>query len=69
MRLLPLLSLLPMTLDGHRLGLRLGPPSVGEHTEALLGEVGYGPREIESLRMDGVLGECQGNSRTDMHRS
>jgi hypothetical protein len=64
----PRLPLLPLTLDGHRLGLRLGPPSVGGHTESLLGEVGYGPREIESLRMDGVLGECQGNSRTDMHR-
>ena len=61
--------LLPLTLDGHRPGVRLNPPSVGEHTEALLGEVGYGPREIESLRMDGVLGECQGNSRTDMRRN
>ena len=63
------MPLLPLTLDGHRPGVRLNPPSVGEHTEVLLGEVGYGPREIESLRMDGVLGECQGNSRTDMHRN
>jgi transposase InsO family protein len=53
-RLLPLLPLLPMTLDGHRLGLRLGPPSIGEHSESLLSEVGYGPREIESLRVYGA---------------
>jgi transposase InsO family protein len=50
-RLLPLLSL---TLEGHRPGVRLNPPSIGEHSESLLSEVGYGPREIESLRVYGA---------------
>jgi len=48
--------LLPLTLDGRRPGVRLNPPSVGQHTEALLREVGYDDREIERLRQEGALG-------------
>ena len=47
--------LLPLTLDGQRPGLRLDPPRLGEHTEALLGELGYAPEAVESLRRDGVV--------------
>jgi len=48
--------LLPLTLDGQRPGVRLDPPRLGEHTEALLGELGYAADTIESLRRDGVIG-------------
>lgn len=48
--------LLPLTLDGQRPGVRLDPPRLGEHTEALLGELGYAADTIESLRRDGVVG-------------
>ena len=41
--------LLPLTLDGQRPGVRLNPPRLGEHTQALLAEVGYSPAEVEQL--------------------
>ncbi|MBX3585104.1 MAG: CoA transferase [Ramlibacter sp.] len=41
--------LLPLTLGGERPGVRLNPPRLGEHTRALLRDVGYGPEQIEAL--------------------
>jgi crotonobetainyl-CoA:carnitine CoA-transferase CaiB-like acyl-CoA transferase len=41
--------LLPLTLDGKRPGVRLAPPRLGEHTQALLHEVGYSAADIASL--------------------
>ncbi|MGE0499159.1 MAG: CaiB/BaiF CoA transferase family protein [Ramlibacter sp.] len=41
--------LLPLTLGGERPGVRLNPPRLGEHTHALLQDVGYGPEQIEAL--------------------
>jgi itaconate CoA-transferase len=36
---------------------RLDPvPALGEHTEAVLSEVGFGPEELGAMRADGVLG-------------
>ena len=42
-------TLFPITLAGHRLGVRLDPPRLGEHTRALLAAAGYGAQEIEAL--------------------
>ncbi len=41
--------LLPLTLDGQRPGVRLDPPRRGEHTRALLRELGYVDAAIEAL--------------------
>lgn len=35
--------------------IRLAPPRVGEHTGAILGELGYTAAEIEMLRAEGVI--------------
>ena len=49
-------ALLPITLDGERLGLRAAPPGIGQHTESLLRELGYDAAAIEELRKSGVIG-------------
>ena len=49
-------ALLPLTLGGDRLGVRAAPPAVGQHTGALLRELGYGDAEIERLLQAGVIG-------------
>jgi crotonobetainyl-CoA:carnitine CoA-transferase CaiB-like acyl-CoA transferase len=45
-----LVPLLPLTLDGERPGVRSNPPQLGEHTDALLAEVGYTPARIGILK-------------------
>ncbi len=47
--------LLPLTLDGQRLGLRLDPPRLGEHGRALLHSLGYSAPEISALVDAGVV--------------
>jgi len=42
--------LMPFTLGGERPGIRLQPPLVGEHTDALLKEVGYSDAQIAELK-------------------
>jgi len=43
-------TLFPFTLDGQRLGVRLSPPRLGEHSAALLQEMGYDAQRINALR-------------------
>ena len=43
-------ALFPFTLDGQRLGVRLNPPTLGQHTGELLAGLGYSAQEISALR-------------------
>ena len=47
--------LLPLTLQGERLGVRLHPPRLGEHTLGLLREVGYDDAEIAGFQASGTV--------------
>jgi crotonobetainyl-CoA:carnitine CoA-transferase CaiB-like acyl-CoA transferase len=48
-------TLFPFTLGGQRLGVRLQPPKMGEHTDELLLGLGYERSEIEALRARAVV--------------
>ncbi|HZV94995.1 MAG TPA: CoA transferase [Candidatus Nitrosocosmicus sp.] len=45
----------PVTLSRTPASVRLHSPDPGEHTDEILGEVGYTPEEIRSLRADKVV--------------
>jgi crotonobetainyl-CoA:carnitine CoA-transferase CaiB-like acyl-CoA transferase len=47
--------LLPLTLSGERLGLRLDPPKLGEHTDTLLQSLGYSADEVAAFHAQGVV--------------
>ncbi len=49
------LPALPMEFDGQKLGARMNPPSVGEHTHQLLLDAGYSEDEISDMR---TAGDC-----------
>jgi crotonobetainyl-CoA:carnitine CoA-transferase CaiB-like acyl-CoA transferase len=48
--------LFPLTLDGQRPGVRLQPPTLGEHTAALLAGLGYADRDIAALQACRAVG-------------
>jgi crotonobetainyl-CoA:carnitine CoA-transferase CaiB-like acyl-CoA transferase len=50
-----LVPLLPITLDGERPGVRSNPPGLGEHTDALLLEVGYNAAQIDAMKAGRVV--------------
>jgi len=43
-------TLFPITMQGERLGVRLQPPKMGEHTDALLQALGFDSAQITRLR-------------------
>jgi crotonobetainyl-CoA:carnitine CoA-transferase CaiB-like acyl-CoA transferase len=43
-------TLFPFTMDGRRLGVRLQPPTKGQHTAELLAGLGYSAQAIEALQ-------------------
>ena len=47
--------LLPLMLDGQRLGLRLDPPRLGQHGHELLQSLGYADAEISAMVDAGVV--------------
>ena len=48
--------LLPVTLDGEPLPLRMNLPALGDHIGRLLGSLGCAAAEIADLRAAGVVG-------------
>jgi crotonobetainyl-CoA:carnitine CoA-transferase CaiB-like acyl-CoA transferase len=48
-------TLFPFTMDGERLGVRLDPPTKGEHTQSLLEGLGIDAKHIEALKASGAV--------------
>jgi crotonobetainyl-CoA:carnitine CoA-transferase CaiB-like acyl-CoA transferase len=48
-------TLFPITMDGARLGVRLQPPRLGEHTRGLLESIGYDAAQIDRLQTNAVV--------------
>ena len=46
---------IPFDLSATPASIRTAPPTLGQDTEAILGELGYGSVEIEALRTGGVV--------------
>ena len=49
-------TLFPFTMDGQRLGVRLNPPALGQHTLELLTGLGYTDDAIMALQSAGAVG-------------
>ena len=48
-------TLLPLALQGQRLGVRLQPPPLSAHADALLAGLGYTATEVADLHRDQVV--------------
>jgi crotonobetainyl-CoA:carnitine CoA-transferase CaiB-like acyl-CoA transferase len=47
--------LMPLMMNGKRLGIRLNPPKSGEQTQEILKELGYSDDDIRKLSSDGAI--------------
>ena len=48
-------ALVPLRMDGQRLGVRLDPPTLGAHTRALMQELGYTHEQVQVLQAAGAV--------------
>ncbi len=48
-------TLFPFTMDGQRLGVRLQPPTMGQHSAELLSALGYSEADKDALRQCGAV--------------
>jgi crotonobetainyl-CoA:carnitine CoA-transferase CaiB-like acyl-CoA transferase len=46
---------MPARFSGTPGTIRLGPPTVGQHTDEILGALGYSAEEVRRLRQDGCV--------------
>ncbi|MFZ5880504.1 MAG: CaiB/BaiF CoA transferase family protein [Chloroflexota bacterium] len=46
----------PLKMGGTPVEYRFAPPTLGQHTDEILGELGYSTEQISALRAEGVLG-------------
>jgi crotonobetainyl-CoA:carnitine CoA-transferase CaiB-like acyl-CoA transferase len=51
-----LVPLLPLMMDGERLGVRSGPPKSGENSAEILNELGFSTADISKFTTAGVIG-------------
>ena len=49
-------TLLPILMQGLRLGVRSSPPRLGQHTQGVLAGLGYAPDTIEDFRVRHIVG-------------
>jgi crotonobetainyl-CoA:carnitine CoA-transferase CaiB-like acyl-CoA transferase len=54
---------LPLSTDGDRVRHAGAPPTLGEHTAEVLGELGYSEEEVDRLTASGVVAVGQGPAR------
>lgn len=47
--------LMPLMMNGKRLGVRLNPPKAGEQTNDILSELGYSADQMQKLSSDGIV--------------
>jgi len=48
-------TLFPITMEGERLGVRMDPPRLGQHSQDLLAALGYSSDDIDGLRARAVV--------------
>jgi crotonobetainyl-CoA:carnitine CoA-transferase CaiB-like acyl-CoA transferase len=56
------MPLLPLTIDGTRFPIRMGPPAIGADTGDLLTELGYSRHDVTALREAGVIVDAGADS-------
>lgn len=52
----------PLSVDGERVLHQRQPPRLGEHTDEILRDLGYGDAELEALAAEGAIGRVQSSA-------